>query len=1188
MKKLLMLSIIALTVTSLTACACRGNNSSTSEMPSSDISQNTSGNLSSEDEASESNSVTSEELTSIVTSSVTSEISSEETSSIISSIVSSIVSSEEVTSEVISSIVSSVVTSEISSEVSSEELSEIITSITTSIESSLESSYPSTSEESSSEESSSEELSSEEISSEESSSEEDYGEYTTSIPSDIEYSNETKAPYDIYPIPHDVYYKNERYYIPNSVNVVFEDTVDVYTKDHLYDVLAMKDIYATETDTITTSRNILVGVYDENELVESTIDVEFDDLFTKIDSYYLSIDENNITILGKDTDACFYGITTLQWIFDQCDNVISTLEIKDYSDTKYRGFIEGYYGIPWTNSERVELMEYASLVKSNIYIYAPKDDSYHSSNWRGLYNDSDLLDLKEQIETGRRTKTRFAWSIHPFLTNPIRKTNYEEGLAAIKNKFEQLYENGVRQFVISADDVYVDDNNRVEADLQRDLLNDMTAWCKEKGDCYNLVFVPSAYCYMSDDYLRVTRAEYFSELCDGLDESVDIMWTGEKISSSVKNGKFEEFIELSGREAFMWLNWPVNDYCVEYLLMGKGEVLNKRLARDEEANFSGIVTNPMQQAEQSKLSIFAICDYCWNINDFDCDESYDASMVTVEETATKEFKEVISHMVNATPYEDKYFDESEEFKVYTEGFEEAYLSGDLSSIDPLIDLYEELIKDAEYYLEYGSNLELKKSIRPWVESLILLCKSSVKYLEVLKDPTSEEAVEIYREGLAFENEMKNCVAPVLNKINYNTDYVTVKFGVSCLKPFQELVNYLAKETAYLISGDYLGVTYRGFDGIYEGEIDNINDNDKDTYVWFNDYPGENAEIRIDLGELTTINDIYVLQGNPNSTDALIGDVEVSTDGKTYQKVGELTGVEQIIDLTNEPIEARYIKLVNNGTSTWVSIREVQVNTIKTKVTHDIFLEEYRGNKYNIVDGDLDTYVWLSRDIGTLSSITVEFEEVIEIRDVTILQGLDDNLDSLIGKVEVSEDGLLWTKIGDITIDNQLEAIFDLHDSPVNAKFIRLTHDGSRSNWVIIREIMVNTSINRVLTYENIGTLFEYGELENAFDGDYDTYAWFDYNNQEGGAVFTLDLNEVKDVYNIDLIMGMDRTHGDYLHHYELLVSEDGETWINLGEYHDMRELYYESEEPLTIRYVKVHATALDTSCNIVIREIAAY
>jgi len=71
-------------------------------------------------------------------------------------------------------------------------------------------------------------------------------------------------------------------------------------------------------------------------------------------------------------------------------------------------------------------------------------------------------------------------------------------------------------------------------------------------------------------------------------------------------------------------------------------------------------------------------------------------------------------------------------------------------------------------------------------------------------------------------------------------------------------------------------------------------------------------------------------------------------------------------------------------------------------------------------------------------------------------------------------------------------------------------------------------------------------------------------------------------------MGMDRTHGDYLHHYELLVSEDGETWINLGEYHDMRELYYESEEPLTIRYVKVHATALDTSCNIVIREIAAY
>ena len=215
-------------------------------------------------------------------------------------------------------------------------------------------------------------------------------------------------------------------------------------------------------------------------------------------------------------------------------------------------------------------------------------------------------------------------------------------------------------------------------------------------------------------------------------------------------------------------------------------------------------------------------------------------------------------------------------------------------------------------------------------------------------------------------------------------------------------------------------------------------------------------------------------------------------------------------------------------------------------------------------------------------------EVVEIRDLVILQGLEDNVDSLIGIVEVSTDNQVWTKIGDITVDNQVKAVFDLHESPVEARYIRLTHDGSRTNWVLIREIKINTSINKVLTYENIDDLFTYGALENAYDGNNDTYAWFDYNNKEGGATFILDLNEVKEVNNIDILMGQNDEHRDYLHHYEVLVSVDGNIWESLGEFHNMRVLLYECETPLTIRYVKIQATSLDTDCNVVIREISAY
>ena len=55
------------------------------------------------------------------------------------------------------------------------------------------------------------------------------------------------------------------------------------------------------------------------------------------------------------------------------------------------GFIEGYYGSPWSTKDRVNLMTWGGYYKMNTYVYAPKDDPLHRNNWRGLYT-------KDQIE----------------------------------------------------------------------------------------------------------------------------------------------------------------------------------------------------------------------------------------------------------------------------------------------------------------------------------------------------------------------------------------------------------------------------------------------------------------------------------------------------------------------------------------------------------------------------------------------------------------------------------------------------------------------------------------------------------------------------------------------------------------------------------------------------------------------
>ena len=1007
----------------------------------------------------------------------------------------------------------------------------------------------------------------------------DYGWVDNTIDSNISYDSETYAPYEIYPTPHKIDYSSSYYYVTKDVNVVFESSIDESTQKHLYKTLALKDIKATTSTDKTAGKNVLVGTYGSNGVVSKYVDTNvLGDLYDKIDAYYLEINANDIIILGKDTDACYYAITTLQWIFNQTTTTIKGLKIKDYSDTYYRGFIEGYYGIPWTSSERIELMEYASLVKSNIYIYAPKDDAYHSSNWRALYDQSDLLDLKEQIQAGIDSKTRFAWSIHPFISDPITTANYEEDYNYLINKFEQLYANGVRQFVISADDVYVSDTEEYDVAVQTRLLNDVAQWLRDKGDCYKLVFVPSAYCSVAQESQNLNLYTYFGKLCDGLDEEVEIMWTGALICSSVANGDFDLFTELTGRKAFMWMNWPVNDYCMDALIMSKGEVLNDRVAYNEELQFTGIVTNPMQQAEPSKLSIFAVGDYCWNINEFDVDKSYEASLSTVEPTATDAFREIVNHLTNGSTFEGEYFEESTKFKPYVNGFEERYLSGDLTDIDKLIPLYNELIDACDVYLASASNLELKASIEPWVNSLKLLCEQSIIYIEVLKDPNSENALVLYEQALKYNALRKECKAPILDIYSHNLEGKTVRLSISTLTPFLETLEFLSKDEVYLSNGLYSGVVYRGFKGIYEGELNNIIDNDEDTYVWFEDHPYENGFIRIDLGEEVLLTDIKVLQGTGKNYDALIGDVLISLDGRTFAKIGEISGLESILDLRLNPVTARYIKFVNTNTHTWAAIREVKFNTLpeltKLVTVENITLEPTVVTSiYNMCDDDMNTFTWFNRNILENATITLDLLEVKSVSHIALYMSKETSPHDYFHHYEVSYsvDGITYISLGEHRI-----AEFDYYfDESINIRYVKVVAKSLDEYGIVVREFTADNKQESLSIKTN--TTIHQGSIKNAMDNDPNTFVWVyrDNGGLQNSAEFILDLKEVKNVSLINVLFSSSETEMDYLQGFKLSYSTDGINYIELIDVlpTDPAVRDYEYQTAIDARYIKLSGTA---------------
>ena len=63
------------------------------------------------------------------------------------------------------------------------------------------------------------------------------------------------------------------------------------------------------------------------------------------------------------------------------------------------------------------------------------------------------------------------------------------------------------------------------------------------------------------------------------------------------------------RPIHFWINWPCNDNTKQHLILGGGE---KFLHPNVDLSLSnGIMLNPMQQSEASKVALFDMAQYGW-------------------------------------------------------------------------------------------------------------------------------------------------------------------------------------------------------------------------------------------------------------------------------------------------------------------------------------------------------------------------------------------------------------------------------------------------------------------------------------------------------------------------------------------------------------------------------------------------
>jgi hyaluronoglucosaminidase len=264
-----------------------------------------------------------------------------------------------------------------------------------------------------------------------------------------------------------------------------------------------------------------------------------------------------------------------------------------------RGIIEGFYGRPWSWSERMRMLEFMGAHGFNHYAYAPKNDPLHRNRWREAYLPVELERFGAFQRDAAQHGIEFSFGLTPLEFHFSDPKDY----AVLLEKFRAVQNVGVSSFVLLLDDIsesfrFADDAERFAS------LGAAQAWlCNRLWTDLRparLIFTPTEYHGHGD-------SAYLRDLGQHLEPEVNVFWTGPQICSRTITTPHLETVASSLRRApIIWDNYPVNDLDMRF-----DPHLRPYRGRDSdlERACKGVVINAALQAEASKIALHTVAQW---------------------------------------------------------------------------------------------------------------------------------------------------------------------------------------------------------------------------------------------------------------------------------------------------------------------------------------------------------------------------------------------------------------------------------------------------------------------------------------------------------------------------------------------------------------------------------------------------
>lgn len=273
--------------------------------------------------------------------------------------------------------------------------------------------------------------------------------------------------------------------------------------------------------------------------------------------------------------------------------------------------MEGFYGQPYSHRERLDMIEFLGRQGCNLYLYAPKNDPLHRSQWREPYPRASVKEFGQLVETGLKHGVTVSAAVSPGLSFHYSDDGDLDRLSA---KYRQFADVGIRIFALFLDDIPGQLHHEADRRMYASLAAAHVDLAVRLGGRLagipgmRLWFCPTEYC-------GAVPTPYLEELGNDLPPDVGVFWTGPSVCSETIDGAYiREVAAVLRRKPLIWDNYPVNDALMTAELH-VGPYIGRDPGLGDETE--GILLNPMIQPEASKIALATAAEYFASPHSYD-------------------------------------------------------------------------------------------------------------------------------------------------------------------------------------------------------------------------------------------------------------------------------------------------------------------------------------------------------------------------------------------------------------------------------------------------------------------------------------------------------------------------------------------------------------------------------------------